>query len=129
MENKSLSGGAFQTIASCSVPNHFTTQKQVGNALPRYLVSVKNSKYDIKTLKKLTLLSFFSGEDCGYLGQYQQLHTRFAPNQQIFARISRKKGHIMRTSFAIQPLPGNTATRQLTFDPTSRDDTEVLCYA
>ena len=35
----------------------------------------------------------------------------------------------MRTSFAIQPLLGNTATRQLTFDPTSRDDTEVLCYA
>ena len=54
---------------------------------------------------------------------------RFAPNQQIFARISRKKGHIMRTSFTIQPLPGNIATRQLTFDPTSRDDTEVLCYA
>ena len=35
----------------------------------------------------------------------------------------------MRTSFAIQPLLGNTVIEQLTFDPTSRDDTEVLCYA
>ncbi|MCY4304165.1 MAG: hypothetical protein OXC62_05205, partial [Aestuariivita sp.] len=62
-------------------------------------------------------MSLFSGEDCGYLGQYQQLHPRFAPNQQIFARISQKKGHIMRTSFAIQPLLGNTAIEQLSFDP------------
>ncbi|MCY4305204.1 MAG: hypothetical protein OXC62_10600, partial [Aestuariivita sp.] len=35
----------------------------------------------------------------------------------------------MRTSFAIQPLLGNTAIEQLSFDPNSRDDTEVLCYA
>ncbi|MCY4303922.1 MAG: hypothetical protein OXC62_03955, partial [Aestuariivita sp.] len=68
-------------------------------------------------------MSFFAGEDCGYWGQYQQLSPRFVPNRQIFTRISRKKSHIMRTSFAIQPLLGNTATRQLTFDPNSRDDT------
>ncbi|MCY4304456.1 MAG: hypothetical protein OXC62_06705, partial [Aestuariivita sp.] len=68
-------------------------------------------------------MSFFSDADCGYLGQYQQLHPRFAPNQQIFARVQSWKSHIMRTSFAIQPLLGNTATRQLTFDPNSRDDT------